>query len=148
MSEIYTKYNFDLDLIKRNKLLGVLCMSADEFLRHIEVKDLSIINLGLDLSRRLKEYPMEYRNSKVLDELTNILAKAQTEYIVVKNIDILFNPDYKLNILSYFINLSRSRLIFVEWPGRLKGRMLEYADINSPDYHKYNIDDYKIILIK
>ena len=54
MAEIYTKYNFDLDLIKRNKLLGVLCMSADEFLRHIEVKDLSIINLGLDLSHSLK----------------------------------------------------------------------------------------------
>ena len=65
MAEIYTKYNFDLDLIKRNKLLGLLCMSADEFLRHIEVKDLSIINLGLDLSHKLKEYPMEYRNSKV-----------------------------------------------------------------------------------
>ena len=148
MGELYTKYNFDLNLVKRNKTLVVICMKYNEFLKYKEIKDLSIINLGLDLSRGLKEYPMEFRNSKVLDELTNILARAQTEHILVKNLDILFNPEYKLNILNYFINLSRNRLVFIEWPGQLKGRELEYSEINYPDYHKYNIDNYNIALVK
>lgn len=148
MGEIYTKYNFELNLVKRNKTLVIICMAYDEFLKYKEIKDLRIINLGLDLSRGLKEYPMKYRNSKVLDELTNILAKVQAEYVLVKNLDILFNPEYKLNILNYFINLSRNRLIFIEWPGQLKGKFLEYADINSPDYQRYNIDDYKIVVVK
>ena len=148
MGEIYTKYNFDLDLVKRNRSLVVICMKYDEFLKHKEIKDLSIINLGLDLSLLLKDHPVESRNSKALDELTNIFARAQTEQILVKNLDILFNPEYKLNILNYFINLSRNKLIFIEWPGQLKGRILEYSEINYSDYQKYNIDDYKIALIK
>ena len=148
MGEIYTKYNFDLDLVKRNRSLVVICMKYDEFLKHKEIKDLSIINLGLDLSLVLKEHPVESRNSKVIDELNNIFARAQTEHILVKNLDMLFNPEYKLNVLKYFINLSRNRLIFLEWPGKLKNRELEYSEINYSDYQKYNIDNYKIALIK
>lgn len=148
MGEIYTKYNFDLDLVKRNRTLVVICMKYDEFLKYKEIKDLRIINLGLDLSLVLKEHPVESRNSKVIDELNNIFARAQTEHILVKNLDMLFNPEYKLNILKYFINLSRNRLIFLEWPGKLKNRELEYSEINYSDYQKYNIDNYKIALIK
>lgn len=148
MGEIYTKYNFDLDLVKRNRTLVVICMKYDGFLKYKEIKDLSIINLGLDLSLVLKEHPVESRNSKVIDELNNIFARAQTEHILVKNLDMLFNPEYKLNVLKYFINLSRNRLIFLEWPGKLKNRELEYSEINYSDYQKYNIDNYKIALIK
>jgi hypothetical protein len=148
MGEIYTKYNFDLDLVKRNRSLIVICMKYDEFLKYKEIKDLSIINLGLDLSLVLKEHPVESRNSKVIDELNNILARAQTEHILVKDLDVLFNPEYKLNVLKYFIDLSRNRLIFLEWPGKLKNRELEYSEINYSDYQKYNIDNYKIALIK
>jgi len=148
MGEIYTKYNFDLDLVKRNRSLVVICMKYDEFLKHKEIKDLSIINLGLDLSLVLKEHPVESRNSKVIDELNNIFARVQTEHILVKNLDMLFNPEYKLNILKYFIDLSRNKLIFLEWPGKFKNRELEYSEINYSDYQKYNIDNYKIALIK
>lgn len=148
MGEIYTKYNFDLDLVKRNRSLVVICIKYDEFLKHKEIKDLSIINLGLDLSLLLKEHPVESRNSKVIDELNNILTRAQTEHILVKNLDMLFNPEYKLNVLKYFIDLSRNRQIFLEWPGKLKNRELEYSEINYSDYQKYNIDNYKIALIK
>ena len=148
MGEIYTKYNFDLDLIKRNKTLVLICLNYKEFLKHNEIKDLIPINLGLDLSRVLKEYPAEFRVNKFLDELDNIFVKVESDCILVKNIDILFNPEYKLNILNYFINLSRNRLVFIEWPGQLKGKVLEYSEINYSDYQKYNIDDYKIALIK
>ncbi len=148
MDEIYTKYNFNLDLVKRNRSLIVICMKYDEFLKHKEIKDLSIINLGLDLSLVLKEHPVESRNSKVIDELNNIFARVQTEHILVKNLDMLFNPEYKLNILKYFIDLSRNKLIFLEWPGKFKNRELEYSEINYSDYQKYNIDNYKIALIK
>lgn len=148
MGELYTKYNFELDLVKRNRTLVVICMKYDGFLKYKEIKDLSIINLGLDLSLVLKEHPVESRNSKVIDELNNIFARAQTEHILVKNLDMLFNPEYKLNVLKYFINLSRNRLIFLEWPGKLKNRELEYSEINYSDYQKYNIDNYKIALIK
>lgn len=148
MGEIYTKYNFDLNLVKRNKTLVVLCMKYDGFLKYKEIKDLSIINLGLDLSQVLKKYPVESRNSKVIDELNNIFARAQTEHILVKNLDMLFNPEYKLNVLKYFIDLSRNKLIFLEWPGKLKSRELEYSEINYPDYQRYNIDDHKIVVVK
>ena len=148
MDEIYTKYNFNLDLVKRNRSLIVICMKYDEFLKHKEIKDLSIINLGLDLSLVLKEHPVESRNSKVIDELNNIFARVQTEHILVKNLDMLFNPEYKLNILKYFIDLSRNKLVFIEWPGHLKGRELEYSEINYPDYQRYSIDDHKIVVVK
>jgi len=148
MGELYTKFNFDLDLAKRNRKLVVICMKYDEFLIYMGIKDLSIINLGLDLSRELKEYSIELRKSKILDELTNILDRVQTEHILVKNLDILFNPEYKFNILNYFINLSRNRFIFIEWPGKLKNKELEYSEIKYPDYQSYNIDDHRIVVVK
>lgn len=148
MGEIYTKYNFDLNVIKRNKTLILICLNYKEFLKHNEIKDLITINLGLDLSRALKEYPAEFRVNKFLDEINNIFVKVASDYILVKNIDILFNPEYKLNVLNYFINLSRNKLVFIEWPGQLKGRILEYSQINYPDYQKYNIKDYKIACVK
>ena len=64
------------------------------------------------------------------------------------NIDILFNPDYKLDIIKYFVNLARTKQIIVQWCGIIENNYLMYSEQNYMDYVKYVIKDYNIACIK
>lgn len=154
MGEKYTKYNIDLDLIRRRHLPIISCIDLEDLLCYINLGHIKPINLGKELSFVLKTYPKEKRPYKIIEELNNLfiyITSIAKDYIAVGNIDILFNPNYNLNILRYFINLARKetvKVVIIEWPGKLKGDYLEYSQINYPDYARYNINNYKIVCVE
>lgn len=148
MVEIYSKHNIDFDKLRIRSIPVISLISLDEISKLHSLGDSSRINLGIELGKRLKEIDKSKRVDSVLVELEEVFKEIKSETLLVQNIDILFNPQYKLNILKYFINLARTRMVVIEWPGKTNGNILQYSEVNYDDYTKYNLKDYDVVCIK
>lgn len=148
MAEIYSKYNIDFKQIRMKNIPVISCVPIVELCEIYNLKEIEMVNLGLVLSSALKEIPIDKRYNSVQNEMDRIWGKLKSSTLMVVNIDILFNPSYKLNVLKYFINLARTRMVLVQWPGEIKGNVLQYSQTNAADYVRYDLQDYGIACIK
>lgn len=148
MAEIFSKYNVDFEQIRMKNIPVISCVPIVELCEIYSLKEIEMVNLGLVLSSALKEIPIDKRYNSVQNELDRIWENLKSSTLLVVNIDILFNPSYKLNVLKYFINLARTRMVLVQWPGKIKGNVLQYSQINAADYVRYDLQDYGIGCIK
>ncbi|WP_195245442.1 BREX-3 system P-loop-containing protein BrxF [Clostridium celatum] len=134
---------------KINKLTNGLILITNSFDKaEIKIQDYKYISLGESLSKKLIKNDKVIRNRKVKLELDNIILNNDNTSLVVDNIDILFNPEYKLNILKYFENVSKKKKIILVWPGNLDKNELVYSKLEFNDYKRYKIKDYNFILLK
>jgi len=148
MAEIFSKYNVDFERIRRKNIPVISCIPVEEICKNYNFEEGLTVDLGLELSLTLKEISIDKRYDSVQKVLDNIFSNLNSNNLMVVNIDILFNPSYKLNVLKYFINLARTKMVLVQWPGEIKGNVLQYSQINYADYVKYDLKDYGIACIK
>lgn len=66
---------------------------------------------------------------------------------VIKDFDVLFNPDYKIDVLQMMINVCRSKPFSVIWPGRFEDGKLYYAEEGYQDYKIYDVDKYDVTCV-
>jgi hypothetical protein len=66
---------------------------------------------------------------------------------VIKDFDVLFNPEYQVDVLKMLVTVCKQKSFSVIWPGRMDGEKLFYAEEGFPDYKSYNISDYDITCI-
>ena len=133
-------------LIQQENKVIILCTTYKSI--QSIFKDFKIISLGVILSERLLRYPIEIRNSILIQELDKLLLNTDDNKLLIKNIDILFNPEYKIDILKYFYSLARGKKVAIEWNGSIKNDYLQYSEIGYLDYKRYSINKYDIICIK
>lgn len=106
------------------------------------------ISLGKVLTSELTKYDKEQRKNHVIKELEKTFDTGIPEGFIVSNIDVLFNPEYNIDILGYFINVSRNKKVIVLWPGEYDLGILSYAAPGYTDYKRYLIKDYNIIILR
>lgn len=66
---------------------------------------------------------------------------------VIKDFDVLFNPDFKVDILKIIVSVCKKKPFSVIWPGKLDGNRLIYAEEQYRDYKVYEVDDYDITCV-
>lgn len=133
-------------LIKDDNKVIVLCGNYNSIKRAFN--GFKIISLGAMLSDKLIRYPIERRNSILIKEMDNILLNNNDKKLFIKDIDILFNPDYKLDVLKYFYGLARVKKVVIEWNGIIANSYLQYSEVGYLDYKRYSINKYDIICVK
>lgn len=111
-------------------------------------KDFKVIELGQVLSKELTKINKDKRNLEVVKTMGCIFSEIDVSGIIVTNIDILFNPSYRLDIIKLFIQLSRNKTVIVQWPGKLDFNNLIYSEPKYEDYKKYEINNYNIICLR
>jgi len=98
--------------------------------------DVDEINLNLELVKLLlpekeSRYPFLI-NSKIREIIDN----STSRILILRNIELLFNPSLKLNVIPALQNISRHRPIIVLWPGEYKSNNLTYATPDHPEYQR------------
>ena len=68
--------------------------------------------------------------------------------VTVRDIDVMFNPEYKIDVLKILISVRKRKKYYVIWPGRYEDGKLIYGEEGFPDYKIYNIADYDITFVK
>ena len=88
------------------------------------------------------------RRSMKLEQIFNSVLDKYPDGVTIKGIDVMFNPEYKVDVLKILIAARKRKRYSVIWPGRFEDGKLVYAEEGYPDYKVFNIADYDITFVK
>jgi hypothetical protein len=92
-----------------------------------------VLNLNLVLAERLAPLSNVDRARGVEGILRDIINSAGCDPVFVDHIEILFDPDIRIDPLRLLTTLSRSRTIVAGWRGKLDDGTLSYARPDHPE---------------
>ena len=87
------------------------------------------------------------RRSMKLEQIFNNILDTLPDGVVIKDIDVLFNPDYHVDVLKILMAARKRKRYSVIWPGRCEDGKLIYGEEGFPDYKTYNIENYDITCV-
>lgn len=90
----------------------------------------------------------ENRRSMKLEQIFNSVLDKYPDGVTIKDIDVLFNPEYKVDVLKILIAARKRKRYSVIWPGRYEDGKLIYAEEGYPDYKVYEIANYDITCVR
>lgn len=93
----------------------------------------------VDLKPSSRTMQLEKRFVKVLDSLP--------EQPIIKDIDVLFNPAYKVDVMKLLSSAYKQKQFSLVWPGSYADGKLTYSEEGYPDYRVYEINDYDIMYV-
>jgi len=98
------------------------------------------------LAQKLISYDPDKRGLFVTEEFNRII-DSLNEPILLREFEILFDPEFQLDVLKLFIQANRKKRIDILWPGKYKSQNLVFAESGYKDYKAYNISSYALSCI-
>ena len=95
------------------------------------------VNVNLRLSERLLELTHRQRATRVANILDDMVRAAQSDVVLLDNIELLFAEELSQDPLRLLQSLSRNRAIIAAWPGSFDGACLTYAEPGHPEARRY-----------
>lgn len=115
-------------------------------LSHIAKKiDSPLININLEVSRRLLEMPKKQWPIKAARVVESIIEDKNKSTSILKNIELLFDEALKIDPLRLLKRIARNHTLVVGWCGKIDGKYLTYAGPGHRDYKKYTTKDLTIL---
>lgn len=106
--------------------------------------DAPLININLELSRRMLELTERQRALKLPQILHEIVSNESREITLLDNIEIIFDVDLKQDPLRLLQGLSRNKTVVAAWNGAIGKNSLTYAAPDHPEYRRYPIRDFLV----
>lgn len=98
-----------------------------------------VLNIGLMLGERM--YKADGSPVNIANELDAILGEEHHD-ITLENTDILFSPEYEMDVIKLLLQTGRNQRLYMQWPGEIAGEKLTYSKLGRFDFKEYNIKDY------
>ena len=145
--QIMTKFEKTAELYHR-LLLVVAPAGAGKTSALQEVRErtgATLVNVNLELSRRMLELTERQRALNLQRLLQEILANGSDEMILLDNIEVIFHVDLKQDPLRLLQRLSRTKTMVVAWNGTIAENSLIYATPDHPEYRRYQIRELVVV---
>lgn len=142
-----TQFKLELEKVRlrRHQMIIITGGKRSEAVKQISVATgIEPLNIGLKLSELLLELPVNRRNRKV-GELVNLLLMQSGDLVILEHIELLFLPELQVDPMRLFEDLSRSRVLIVDWNGKYDNGVLSYAYLGHPEYRIYHEIEASII---
>jgi hypothetical protein len=102
-----------------------------------ERKGAPLININLELSRRMLDLTARQRALQLPRILGELVSSSSGEAVLLDNIEILFDPSLKQDPLRLLQGLSRNKTIIAAWNGSFVNGHITYAKPDHPEYRRY-----------
>lgn len=116
----------------------------------IYIKVISNINEPKSVSKPLAEALLACkpnRRSIKLEQMFNNVLDTYPDGVVIRDIDVMFNPDYKVDVLKILMAARKRKKYSVIWPGKCENGKLIYGEKGFSDYKIYDVEDYDITCV-
>ena len=88
------------------------------------------------------------RRSMKLKQIFNAVLVLYPDRVTIKDIDVMFNPEYRVDVMKILVSARKRKEYSVIWPGKFEDGKLIYGEEGYPDYKVYKIRDYDITFVK
>lgn len=106
----------------------------------------SAVSVNQELAEKLYALKPNRRTMRLAMCFEEIL-KTLPDYVVIKDFDVMFNPDYKVDVMKIMVDACKRKPFSVIWPGKYEDGSLIYAEDAYPDFKIFRIEDYDITCI-
>lgn len=103
-----------------------------------------LVNVNLDLSRRMLDLTKRQRALQLPRLLREIINHAAGEVVLLDNIELLFDVSLKQDPLRLLKGLSRNKTVVAAWNGSIDGDHMIYAIPDHPEYRRYMVHDFLV----
>ncbi len=104
-----------------------------------------LINLNLELSRRMLDLTARQRALQLPNLLDEIVSANPADVILLDNIEVLFDVSLKQDPLRLLQGLSRNTTVVAAWGGSTHGQNIVYATPGHPEYRRYPLRDFLVV---
>lgn len=109
--------------------------------RLAENRQMRLLNVGMELGRKLLSVSSTRRHLQVTDMLKELADDtSHNGLLIMDNIEILFDQTLKLSPLELLKRHAHARRVVAAWPGELREGRLSYATTGHPEHQDYGID--------
>ena len=102
--------------------------------------DAPLVNVNLELSRRMLDLIERQRPLQVRRLLDRIVAERGSDVVLLDNIETLFDAALRQHPLRLLRDLSRSRVVAAAWNGSVEGNHVRYVAPGHPEYRRDPLD--------
>ena len=110
-----------------------------------ERTDAPLLNVNLELSRRMLELTERQRALQLPRLLSEMVTAAQADVVLLDNIEVLFDVSLKQDPLRLLQGLSRNKTVVVGWNGSVDHEHMVYAAPDHPEYKRYPLRDFLVV---
>lgn len=111
-----------------------------------EEHEKNAIALNVSIAEKLINAKPSRRSFKLPSIIDTIIAELP-ENSTIKDFDVLFNPDYQIDVLPLLIAACRKKEFAILWPGTYSDGKLMYAETGYSDFKIYDLDKYDVTCI-
>lgn len=104
-----------------------------------------LVNVNLDLSRRMLDLTERQRALQLPRLLAEIVAASVADVILLDNLEVLFDISLKQDPLRLLQGLSRNKTVVAAWGGSIDGEHMIYATPDHPEYRRYPLRDFLVV---
>jgi hypothetical protein len=87
------------------------------------------------------------RRTMQLEKCFNKILDSLPENVVIKDVDVLFNPAYRVDVIRILVEANKRHPFSLVWSGRYDDNRLLYSEEDLADYKAYEISDYDIVCV-
>jgi hypothetical protein len=110
-----------------------------------EIDD-TAFSINILLAEKLIKIKSNRRTIRIEKCLRDVLDSLPAE-VTIKDFDVLFNPDYQIDILKIMVTVCKMKPFNILWPGKYENGALVYAQEGFQDFKVFNIEDYDVTCI-
>ncbi len=106
-----------------------------------------LVNVNLELSKRLLELTRTQRSRQVERLLKEVIAAVPGDVVLLDNLEILFDTGLEVEPLRLLQVASRNRTIVASWNGSFRDGTLTYAEPGHPEFIQFKQTEAVVITI-
>ena len=110
-----------------------------------ERTDAPLINVNLEVSRRMLGLTERQRVLQLPRLLLEIVDECHTDVVLLDNIEVLFDVTLKQDPLRLLQGVARNTTVVVAWNGFADGEYLTYAKPDHAEYRRYPLRDFLVV---
>lgn len=104
------------------------------------------ISLNVPLAQKLALLKPSRRTMR-LEQCFRQVIDSLPENPTIQDFDVLFNPDYEVDVLRIMASVGKSKPFQVIWPGKYEDGRLIYAEEGYRDYKVFDMSKYDVTVV-
>lgn len=109
-------------------------------------QEASAVSINKRLAEELRKLKPTRRTMQ-LEKCFNKILDSLPEKVVIKDIDVMFNPAYMVDVIRILVEANKRHPFSLVWSGRYDDNRLLYGEEDLADYKAFEISDYDIVCI-
>ncbi len=104
------------------------------------------VPINIEMAKNLSAVKPNRRTMRMEQCFQQVLG-GLPDNIVIRDFDVMFNPDYAVDVLKIMTSAAKVKPFRVIWPGRYEDGRLIYAEEGYRDYKVFEISKYDVTVV-